>query len=110
MVEHGAGKMLNIARSWPRALSTMEAEVAIYIYIYIYIYRWHGEDGCERLSDNSAMGLRTTVQIAGLQPVFYGYGKPPLNLPSGVEYKDANEVLTFEEFTVHRKKRTCCRS
>ena len=89
-----AGKMLNIARSWPHALPAMEAEVAM--------YWWHDEQGCEQLSDNSAMGLRTAVQTAGLQPVFYGYRKPS-NLPSGVEYKDATEVLTLEQFTEHRK-------
>ena len=90
-----AGKMLNIARSWPQALSTVDAEVAI--------YWWHDEQGCERLSDNSAMGLRTAVQIAGLQPVLYGY-KKHLNLPSLVEYKDATELLTLEGFIELRKK------
>jgi hypothetical protein len=69
----------------------------------VVIYWWHDESGCESLSDNAVMGLRTAVQIAGLQPVLYGY-KKPLNLPSGVEYKDANAILTLEDFTERRKK------
>ena len=89
-----SSKMLNLARSWLDTLHTLASEVAI--------YWWHDEDGCELLSDSSVMGLRTAVHIAGLQPVLYGY-KKPLNLPGGVEYKDAAEVLTLEEFTEHRK-------
>ena len=87
--------MLSIARSWPGALSAAEAEVAI--------YWWHDETGRDSLSDNAEMGLRTAVHIAGLQPVLYGYGKPPVNLPNGVEHRDANTILPFEEFVRHRK-------
>ena len=87
--------MLTLAQCWPNALSTTAEEVAI--------YWWHDESGCQQLSDNSVMGLRTAVRIAGLQPVLYGYGQPPMNLPSGVEYKDANSILPIAEFTEHRK-------
>ena len=56
------------------------------------------------MSDNSEMGLRTAVEIAGLQPVLYGYRRP-LNLPAGVEFKDATDLLPLERFTELRQKK-----
>ena len=96
-----ATNILRTERSWPHPLAPAEPEVAI--------YWWHDEDGCERLSDNSEMGLRTAVDIAGLQPVLYGYRKP-LNLPVGVEFKDATDLLPLERFTELRQKNTHVRS
>ena len=96
-----ARNMLSTARSWPHPLALADPEVAI--------YWWHDEDGCERLSDNSEMGLRTAVEIAGLQPVLYGYRRP-LNLPAGVEFKDATDLLPLERFTELRRKNTHMRS
>ena len=90
-----AGHMLSIARSWSHSLNAADPEVAI--------YWWHDEDGVESLSDNSEMGLRTAVDIAGLQPVLYGYRRP-LNLQVGVEFKDASDLLPLEEFTKLRRK------
>ena len=93
--------MLSTARSWPHPLALADPEVAI--------YWWHDEDGCERLSDNSVMGLRTAVEIAGLQPVLYGY-REPLNLPAGVKFKDATDLLPLERFTELRQTNTDVRS
>ena len=60
-----AREMLRLARSRPPLAATAEQDVAV--------YWWHDDSGRDRLSDNSEMGLRTAVQIAGLQPVLYGY-------------------------------------
>ena len=89
-----ANKMLDLARPFPQPLPSIAAEVAI--------HWWHDEQDCENLSDNAVMGLRTAYHIAGLQPVLYGY-KKHLNLPSGVQYKDATEALSLDEFKHYRQ-------
>ena len=91
----GANKMLTIARSWTLPLPKDAPEIGI--------AWWVDEDGCDRLSDNAELGLRTAVQIAGLQVDLYSY-KQPVNLPAGVAHRNAADIVPLEEYNSKKLK------
>ena len=60
------------------------------------IYVWCDLTGCGRLPDNNAKGLETAVALGDISAKVYSYSKP-VNLPVGVEWCDAEDVLPSAE-------------
>ena len=58
---------------------------------------------CLCLSDNNEFGLRTSVNIGGLRVKVYGYKEKPTNLPAGVEWCDAEQLLPWAEWLKRRQ-------
>lgn len=67
------------------------------------IFWWQDESGHKLLSDNNVMGLQTACVIGGLQPVLYSYERPD-NLPAGVTWADAKDVMPAAECESYKAK------
>ena len=62
----------------------------------IGIYFWYDETGCDKLSDNNRQGLETAVVLGGISVKLYSYIEPA-NVPHGVEWRSAEDVLPSHE-------------
>lgn len=63
----------------------------------VAVFWWHDESNSDRLSDNNAMGLRTAVAIGGLSANLFSYQRPD-NLPEGVTWQDASQIMPHDEY------------
>ena len=70
----------------------------------IGIYWWDDPTGCGRLSDNNRKGLLTAVVLGGIAAKLYSY-TAPTNLPHGVEWRSAEDVLPSHERDVYRSQK-----
>ena len=60
------------------------------------IFWWHDGDGNRNLSDNNRLGLLSAAAIGGLVTKLYSYTCPE-NLPAGVMWCDARDLMKLEE-------------